>query len=104
MSRPPKPAATSTGDARLVVRVTPRASNNSIEVLDDGSLRVRVRVTAAPVDGAANDSVVRVVADALGVAPGRLTIVRGATTRTKLVEVRGMTADRLAHRLREISR
>jgi len=88
--------------ARLSVLVTPRAAANSIAVLDDGS--VRVRVTAAPADGAANQAVVRVLADALGLAPGRLAIARGATARTKLVEVSDMTPDQLATRVREIGR
>jgi uncharacterized protein len=84
---------------RVSVQVTARASTNSAEALDDGS--VHVRVTAPPADGAANQSVVRVLADALGVAPSRLRIVSGATARRKVVEVSGMTQDQLAPRLRE---
>ncbi|HKB27871.1 MAG TPA: DUF167 domain-containing protein [Candidatus Limnocylindrales bacterium] len=86
--------------ARLSVLVTPRASANSIEALGDGSLRLRV--TAAPTDGGANRAVVRILGDALGVAPGRLTIVHGAAARAKLVEVREMTAAELAERVRKI--
>jgi uncharacterized protein (TIGR00251 family) len=84
--------------SRISVQVTARASTNSVEALADGALRVRV--TAAPVDGAANEAVVRVLAEALSVAPSRIRIVSGAAARTKVVEVSGMTPDRLTPRLR----
>jgi uncharacterized protein YggU (UPF0235/DUF167 family) len=67
------------------VRVTPRASANSVGGERDGALIVRV--TAAPAEGAANDAVVRLVARALGIAPSALRIERGATSRTKVLSV-----------------
>jgi uncharacterized protein YggU (UPF0235/DUF167 family) len=51
---------------------------------------VRVRVAPRPVDGAANDALVRLLADTLGVAKGRVAIVRGATSRSKIVEIAGL--------------
>lgn len=96
----PSTSATSASEARISVVVTPRASANSVERLDDGS--VRVRVTAPPADGAANQAVVRILADALSIAPGRFRIVSGATARRKLVGVRGITADQLTARIREL--
>jgi uncharacterized protein YggU (UPF0235/DUF167 family) len=73
---------------------------DAIELLDGGD--VRVRVTAAPADGAANQAVLRVLADALGIGATRLRIVSGAAARRKVVEVSGMAADQLQARLREI--
>jgi uncharacterized protein YggU (UPF0235/DUF167 family) len=50
---------------------------------------VRVRVAPRPVDGAANDALLRLLADTLGVAKGRVAIVR-ATSRSKIVEIAGL--------------
>ena len=69
----------------LSVRVTPRASANAIAGEREGALLVRV--TAAPVEGAANAAVVALLAKALGVAPSSVRIERGATARTKTVSV-----------------
>jgi uncharacterized protein len=77
--------------ARLSVRVQPRARRNEIGGERDGSLLVRV--TAPPVEGKANDAVRRLIAKRLGIAPGRVSVVRGASSRDKLVEIEGMDAD-----------
>ena len=83
---------------RVAVQVTPRASGNAVELLDYATLRVRV--TASPVDGAANQAVVRVLADALGVARSTIEIVSGTTGRRKIVDVSGLSLAELARRLR----
>lgn len=67
--------------AEFVLRVTPKASRDALEETPEG---LRVRVTAAPEDGKANKAVSKLLADALGVARTRLTLVRGATARDKL--------------------
>jgi uncharacterized protein YggU (UPF0235/DUF167 family) len=51
---------------------------------------VVIRVTAPPVDGRANDALCRLVAAAAGVAPSRVTIVRGHAARDKVVRVEGV--------------
>lgn len=72
--------------ARLPVRVTPRASRDGIDGFDaDGTLRVRV--TAAPADGAANAAVVKLLARTLGVAARDVVLVSGGTARQKVFEV-----------------
>ena len=87
-----------TGDRLLVtVRVMPRAASRLIGGDRDGALVVRV--TAAPVDGAANTAVVRILAKALGVPPSEVRIVRGATARTKVVSVPAAAEDALARLL-----
>ncbi|MFC0279516.1 DUF167 domain-containing protein [Falsigemmobacter intermedius] len=62
------------------LRVTPRGGRDAIEETADG---LKVRVSAPPEDGRANDAVRRLLAKAMGVAQTRLTLVRGATSREK---------------------
>ena len=68
----------------IAVRVTPRASRARIEA--DGPL-LRVYVTVVPEDGKANAAVQALLARTLGVAKGRLTLVRGATARDKTYRI-----------------
>ncbi|MFN3276526.1 MAG: DUF167 domain-containing protein [Paracoccus sp. (in: a-proteobacteria)] len=65
----------------IALRATPRARRNALS-LSDGQLRAHV--TAPPEDGRANAAVTKMLAKALGVAPSRLTLLRGATARDKL--------------------
>ena len=69
----------------LQVHVQPKARRNEIVEQPDGSFRVRV--AAVPEGGAANRAVVALLAEALDVAPSRLALVRGATSRDKLFRV-----------------
>ncbi|MFI5254198.1 MAG: DUF167 domain-containing protein [Candidatus Limnocylindrales bacterium] len=81
---------------RFAVRLTPRGGADGIDGVDaDGALLVRVR--AAPVDGAANEALRRLLAKALGVPTGAVTLAAGAAGRRKRIEV----ADRGAADLRE---
>jgi uncharacterized protein (TIGR00251 family) len=77
--------------ARIAVRVQPRAERDEIAGERGGALVVRV--TAPPVEGKANDAVRKLLAKRLGIAPGRVSIVRGASARDKLVEIAGMETD-----------
>lgn len=70
------------------VRVVPRAGRTQIAGLRDGA--VLVRLAAAPVDGAANDELIAVLARALGLPKRHLTIVSGERARTKRVRIDGM--------------
>jgi len=71
---------------RLSVRVTPRASTDSIGALDDTGV-LHVRVTAAPADGQANAAVAKLLAKALGLPTRDVVLVSGATNRNKVFEV-----------------
>jgi uncharacterized protein (TIGR00251 family) len=82
---------------RLSVRVQPRARREELAGERDGALLVRV--TAPPVDGRANDAVRRLIARRLRVAPSRVSVVRGASTRDKLLEVEGFEHDALRREL-----
>ncbi len=70
---------------RINLRVIPRAKQNKITVEDDG--RIRVHITAAPVDGAANDAVVKALAKYFDVPRSQIKIVRGDTSRDKVIEI-----------------
>ena len=76
--------------AAVTVRVTPRAGRSAIAGERDGVLLVRL--AAAPVDGAANEALVAVIADALGVPKRDVAIVAGARGRTKRLLVAGRRA------------
>lgn len=72
--------------AEFALRVTPRARREEI-TRDAGGLRVAV--FAPPEDGKANAAVQALLANALGVAKSRLTLVRGATSRDKVFRLDG---------------
>ena len=79
------------------MRVTVRAGRDAVDgVGQNGELLVRVR--AAPADGAANAAVLRTIAAACDVAPSRVSLLRGATTRVKQFEINGVSADELRTR------
>lgn len=81
----------------LEIAVIPRAARDVVAPFADGVLRVRV--TRPPSEGEANRAVLRLVARALGIAPGRLELVAGARARRNRVRVTGLESDELARRL-----
>ncbi len=83
--------------AVIEVRVAPRASRNGIAGYGDGGLKVRL--TAPPVEGRANEALAAFIAEAAGVPKRSVEIVAGATGRSKIVRVRGITRDELLRRL-----
>jgi len=85
---------------RMDIRVSPRASKNKVDGVRDG--RLVVKVTAPPVDAAANEAVVALLADEFDMPKRQITIVMGATGRSKTVELAGVTADAIRARLSDI--
>lgn len=75
---------------RFAVRVRPRAARTEVGGTHGDALVVRL--TAPPVDGAANEALVAALAGRLGVPRGAVRIVSGATARVKVVEVVGVDA------------
>ena len=75
----------------LNVRVQPKASRNSVEVAEDGA--IRVRVTALPDRGKANEAVVRLLSKNLGIPKSAVRITRGHTYRNKVVQFEGLERD-----------
>ncbi len=85
--------------ARITIRLTPRAGLDRLDPPGpDGELHARVR--AAPVDGAANEALLRLVADALDVPRSSIRLLAGGRSRLKLVEVDGISDEEAQARLR----
>jgi uncharacterized protein (TIGR00251 family) len=82
------------GAAIFAVRVTPRASRNTVECEHQGALKVRL--TAPPVDDRANEALRRLLAERLNVAISAVRIVSGGKSRNKKVAIVGITRARLA--------
>ena len=74
---------------RVSVHVQPRASRS--EIIGQHGAALKVRLQAPPVDGAANEALVALLADRLGVARRAVKVVAGASSRAKTVEVEGTT-------------
>jgi uncharacterized protein (TIGR00251 family) len=82
----------------IAVRITPRASRNKIvEVLPDGT--IKIHIAAPPVDGEANEELIKFLAEVLNIAKSRLEIVAGQTGRDKLISVVDMDADTVTRRI-----
>ena len=75
----------------LSVKLQPRASANEIgEVLGD---ELRIKVTAPPVDSAANEALIRLLAETLDCPRNRIELVRGNTSRHKVLRLHGISAE-----------
>lgn len=94
---PDSPVEPTARGVRIRLHIQPRASRTESAGLHGGALKLRL--AAPPVDGAANDALVRWIADALGVARGAVTLTAGAGRRAKTVEVVGAEADDVRRRL-----
>jgi len=81
----------------VTVRVTPRSRRTGVEVSDTG---VVVRVRAAPEGGRATEEARKALAGALGLPASAVTLLGGATSRTKRFEVSGLTTREVEVRLR----
>ena len=81
----------------LRIHLTPRSARDEVLSLEDDILRARV--TAPPVEGRANEALLRLLAETLGVPRASLRIVRGQRSREKLVAVEGLDAAEVKRRL-----
>ncbi len=79
-------------------RVVPRASRDKIAGFHDGA--VRIRLTAPPVEGAANEALVALLSSVLRVAKRDIELLSGQTARNKVVSVTGLSAEEVEARLR----
>jgi uncharacterized protein (TIGR00251 family) len=79
------------GGVSVSIRVTPRSSRAQVGGVVRG--RLAVRVTAPPVDQAANDAIVELLARTLKLPRSAVTVVAGLRSKQKIVELRGVTAD-----------
>ncbi len=81
----------------LSVKVEPRASRN--EIGDGQGAELKIKVTAPPVDAAANEAVLRLLADTLDCPRGSVQLIRGGTSRHKIILLHGMKLETVAARL-----
>ena len=79
------------------VRVQPRASSNAVG--EERSGRLQIRLTAPPVDGAANEALRAFIAKRLGISKGSVSLTSGERSRDKTLNVRGLAAQELRTRL-----
>jgi uncharacterized protein (TIGR00251 family) len=82
----------------LDVRVIPRAARPGLAGTRDGALLVRL--SAPPVEGAANAELIQLLAKALDIPKRQVTIVAGERGRLKRVKLEGVTAERVAEKLK----
>ena len=90
---PPNPDESCT----IKVRVQPKSSRNQVDGFQDGALRVRV--TAAPTEGQANAAVIAILAKTLGVSKSRLEIIRGHSSRDKVISVDALTEQEVRRKI-----
>lgn len=76
-----------------MVKLQPRASANEIVAPGLDSPELRIRVSAPPVDAAANDALIRLLAEWLDCSRGRVELVRGHKSRHKILKLHGLTPE-----------
>jgi uncharacterized protein (TIGR00251 family) len=99
MNKPNLPAFISVqpDGVSLAIKLQPRASANEIgEPLGN---ELRVKVTAPPVEAAANEALIRLLAETMDCPRGRVEILRGHTSRHKVIKLHGLAADAVLPRL-----
>ncbi len=87
LKKSPPRNKTENSSASFLIRIQPRASKNELTMMDDGSLKIRL--TAPPVDGAANEALVKFLADQFEISRSQVKIVSGHTSREKIVRIDG---------------
>ena len=81
----------------LAIKLQPRASAN--EIGEPLANELRIKVTAPPVDAAANEALIRLLAERLDCPRGRIELQRGHTSRHKVVKLHGFTAQEVLRRM-----
>jgi uncharacterized protein (TIGR00251 family) len=79
--------------ATVSVRVVPRSTKEGVAGFEGGV--VKIRLNAPPVEGKANEALVRFLAKAVGVPRSRITLITGERGRNKVVRVAGVTREGL---------
>ena len=78
----------------ITIRVTPRAKRNEIfGIMDDGT--IKIRITAPPVNGKANQALIKFLSDIFDVKHSQIEVVAGHTGRKKLIAIEGLSPDEL---------
>lgn len=77
----------------LKIKVIPKSSHNEIMETKDGLLKIKV--TASPVEGQANEAVIKLLAQELGLKKSQISILKGQKSRIKTIELTGVNEDEL---------
>ncbi len=88
----PRPWTITAGALVVSVRLTPKGGRDAIEGIErlaDGTAVLKVRVRAAPMEGEANDALIRLMAKSLRIAPRHVSLAGGATSRVKRIRIEG---------------
>ncbi len=83
----------------LAIKLQPRASKN--EICDTQGAELCIKVTAPPVDAAANEALLRLLADTLDCQRGHVKLIRGQTSRHKAVRICGLEATEVLNKLND---
>lgn len=86
------------GGVRLHLFIQPKSSKDEIVGPHNGELKIKL--TAPPVDGKANEALIKFLSDFLELPKKNLTLIRGDTGRHKVVEISGLSEPDLRSRLR----
>ena len=81
------------GGVSLAVKLQPRASTNEIVAQREFGAELRIKVTAPPVDAAANEALIRLLAERFDCPRSAVQLVRGHTSRHKIIKLHGFSAD-----------
>jgi uncharacterized protein (TIGR00251 family) len=81
----------------FAVRLQPKAKKN--QVIGELAGALKVAVTAPPIEGRANEALIRFLAELLKVARSSVTIAAGASSRNKVIRIEGLTAEQVRSRL-----
>jgi uncharacterized protein len=79
---------TSEKSVTIPLRIQPRASKNEVVAMENGG--IKIRLTAPPVDNAANEALVKFLSQLFSVARSQIEIISGHTSREKIVQVSGV--------------
>ena len=73
----------------IEVKVEPRSSRRQISGIMDNDI-LKVKLTAPPVDGSANEQLIELISETTGVRKSQIRIVRGQSSKRKLIEITGV--------------
>ncbi len=86
-----QPNKVPTLSATFSIKIQPRASKNEIIQMEGGG--IKIRLTAPPVDGAANEALVKFLSDRLDIPKSQIEIVSGHTSKNKIVRIEGISQE-----------
>lgn len=79
------------------IRAVPRASKNEIQGMYDGALKIRL--TTPPVDGKANQALIKFLSKALKISKAQIELAQGETSRHKMVKITGLSKEEIIRKI-----